>query len=225
MVLGDFFDLEHLNNASRSMGYAEIITRKDFLGKGFKNVTLLKLKKEGIEKLEWSYESNGSCYSNPETPNGFCTTRVISTTKNNLTAEKMQDIWGKLNNESIILAISGWRGPTSLASECAEVYRGLKHQFRPSPRLLQDSQQYNKLFIGHRDYTAIMIRLEHVVMAPAKYSIRDCLNQVIRTASELKHLSEGIPMLAADIGKYGSNSWHWSVKNKENLAVGKNYAC
>ena len=64
-----------------------------------------------------------------------------------------------------------------------------------------------------------MFRLEHSAMLAERrlkqYSIENCLQKVVEIAQQLG----GRSVIAADIGKYGSKSFHWAIKDKDKLAV------
>lgn len=142
-----------------------------------------------------------------------------------LSHRKMMDILGEWRHESVTLIVSLWKGTMALGSKCKGIGSGsaLSH-FYPSPRLLHDAQSYNDLHIHNSSYSAVMIRLEHATMLTEKnsreHSIRGCLQELVQSADKVS--SGHLPMIAADIGKYGSNTWKWAIKDQEKLKTAVN---
>ena len=64
MVLGDYFDIEHINNESHRLGMSGIITLNEALSKPLKKVVYVKTttKTEDTQVL-WSSDPKNSCYN------------------------------------------------------------------------------------------------------------------------------------------------------------------
>lgn len=163
---------------------------------------------------------------------GYCVRKITNVKSASLTRKKLWQILGNWNNRNVTVIVSNWKGPTSPQPDCKHMGRhSTKSQFHPSPRLLRDANMYmnsggNTGYNagGNTGYNAVMIRLEHAVMLmeqfPGHFSIEDCLQKVIDIERKLADANKP-PFIAADIGKYGSNSWEWAVSDKEKLAKGK----
>lgn len=72
-----------------------------------------------------------------------------------------------------------------------------------------------------------MIRLEHATMLseknPRQHSIRGCLQELAQRAEKVSRITGSrLPVVAADIGKYGSNTWKWAIKDQEKLRTAVN---
>ena len=88
-----------------------------------------------------------------------------------------------------------------------------KSQFQPSPRLIQDAENYEKKFLGNTNSLAIMFRIERIVeryllehIQKGPKSIEECFNKVFATKSEMTNTSNFL--VTIDIGKrYGSDTF------------------
>ena len=231
MALSNYFDIEHFNAVSKEMGYAELTPLDEFDKKGSKNVAYIDTKPH-TEKILWTTgESTPSCMRRASAGRnrplhslidaGYCIVRVIIANWKTLTDYKLQELLGEWNNGNVTLVFSMWRGYWHTnTSKCVNIdgTSTIKNQFRPSHRLLQDAKRYEDLYTGlNPTVVAIMIRLEHAVLLTSrnhKYNINTCLDNLVKTYEELKSSNAGIPIITADIGKYGSGSWNKIVKDE-----------
>lgn len=238
MELGDYFDMRHLNVMSRSAGYAQIIPRGEYLRKASKSVIFVRsnIVVGTLEEPEWTYSDANPCYMDEDgailgiklsrelRESGYCVVEVVVAKAGQLTRQKMVEILVKWRHRSVTVMISRWGPPTvSLSSECK--LDRTAHHFHPSTRLLKDARRYRDQHMHSTKYSAVMIRLEHAVMLTErddKYSIRGCLDEVASSVQKLKGKVDMIPMVAADIGKYGSNTWKWAVKDQRKLSTAVN---
>lgn len=240
MRLGDYFDMRYLNSMSRGAGYAQVIARSEFLKKAPKFVIFVRSEvRDQRDEEVWSSKGTAECYTenrgqvmghvfNELRDLGYCIVKVAITEAGKLTRDKMTAIIGEWKDRNVILIVSLWKGPMSLAPKCQGIGSGsaLSHFF-PSRRLLQDAQRYNDLHIHNSSYTAVMIRLEHATMltenSPQHYSIKGCLQELKQTVEKVNRGTGGhLPVVAADIGKYGTNTWKWAIKDHDKLKTAIN---
>ena len=241
MRLGDYFDLRHLNHVSRKSRYAQVITQSEFLKKAPKHVIFVRSEvHDSKDKVVWASRDGTECYTEGRSNQvlrrslsklqqlGYCVVKVVITAAGKLSHSKLMDIIGEWRQRSVILIVSLWKGPMALMPTCKGIGSGsaLSH-FHPSPRLLHDAQRYNDLHIRNSSYTAVMIRLEHAAMLvekkPHEHSIGGCLQELVQSAEKASRRTGGhLPMVAADIGKYGSNTWKWAIKDQEKLKTAVN---
>ena len=88
----------------------------------------------------------------------------------------------------------------------------------PSRRLLTDVQYYENHFLGSRNKFAVMLQLERMTLqlnikkhrGDNSPDAEKCLTEAIEAAEQI--WSKDIkPIVAMDVGKYGSGSWYKSV--------------
>ena len=238
MELGDYFDMQHLNAMSKSIGYAQIIPRGEYFQKASKEVIFIRSNVKGTsEELEWTNSDADPCYIDKDgavlnrklsrelRESRYCVIHVVVVKAGQLTHQTMAEILGKWRHRSVTVMISRWGPPTvSLSSACKDSQRTAADHFHPSTRLLQDARRYYRnQDIDTTKYSAVMIRLEHAIMITERddrYSIRGCLDKVVSSMQKLD--AHVVPMVAADIGKYGSNTWKWAVKDQQKLGTAVN---
>ena len=237
LKLGDFFDLVHLNNASKSAGLPQVISPEQFQVTGSKDVIFVQFQ-DGLEhdKLIWSVEGDSdSCYAARTSKKqmdrivrlGYCIRKIINMKSGSLTSTKLHEVLGSWNHKSVTVVVSSWKGPLHPHAECKHIgHKSTKSQFYPSSRLLRDTTAYIEANnAGSHAYNAVMIRLEHAALLaedfPERYSIQSCLKEAMNVVDSLQGDEERAAlMVAADIGNYGSNSWDWAVSDREKLATG-----
>lgn len=232
MKMNDFFDMAHLNNASKLAGLPQIILLKRFLEIGSTDVIYIQFEDESDkDRVIWSAESDtDSCYNAKTSKkqldrivrHGYCVRKIVNIKSESLTRTKLHEILGIWNHKNVTVVVSNWKGPMSPHPECKHMGRqSTKSQFFPSPRLLRDASGYIESYNSASvPYNAVMIRLEHVVILteqfPGDYSIKGCLKEVVDIVDSIQ---VGRPVVTADIGNYGSSSWNWAVSDKEKLAT------
>ena len=130
-------------------------------------------------------------------------------------------IFGNRLPQDVTTIFSIWRSPWYVEnselhdpSMCKSV--GLysdKKQFLPSPRLVSDSIRYEKDFLNSSREVALMLRMEHMVWFvnhqetshSGKWTVDSCLQEALRITKGYSKSS--LPMVAWDMGKFGSGSW------------------
>jgi hypothetical protein len=242
MRLGDYFDLKYLNDKSITAGYAQVTRREEFIENAPRLVVFVRSEMHDTEeKVVWSSSNISECYTegrgdfrvighglNKLRSLGYCVVKAAITAAGQLTHEKMMDILGEWKHRSVTLIVSLWKGPMALTTKCMGIGGGsaLSH-FYPSPGLLDDARTYYLNHIRHRSYSAVMIRLEHAAMlierSPGEHSIKGCLQELVQRAETVQRRTGGhTPMVAADLGKYGSNTWQWAIKDSKMLSTALN---
>jgi hypothetical protein len=233
LKLSDFFALKHLNNASKLAGLPRVITLQQFLDIGSKDVIFIQFEEKSAEdKVIWSSGSDvDTCYVAKTSKKqldriirrGYCIRKIVSMKSESLTTLKLYEVLGNWNYVSVTVVVSNWRGPMSPHAECKHVGRhSAKPQFYPSPRLLSDASSYIRSYYAKNvPYNAVMIRIERVTILaeqfPGKYSVKGCLTELVNVVDSM---AGGRPMVAADIGNYGSSSWDWAVSDYDRQATG-----
>lgn len=236
MELSDFFDIEHLNSASKTAGFPQLMKRKEFLEHGSKDVIFIEVDEQsGEEVIIWSADE--LCYSvkaprkqlNRIIQYGYCVRKIINMKSALLTRMKIWQLLGNWNYRNVTVIISNWKGPASPQPDCKHMGRqSSKSRFHPSPRLLRDASVYINSYYAESSvpYNAVMIRLERAAIVAERfpqardYSVQGCLQEVVDVERKLAASTDKAAVIAADIGKYGSNSWDWAVTDKEKLTTG-----
>ena len=156
------------------------------------------------------------------TKESFCVVRIIEATHSYINhyifsdKEVQQVILGDWSPQHVTVIFSLWRTPWYVVNnnldnplKCKDVGRtSHKEQFLPSPRLLSDAKFYETHFLGSSNEVALMIRMAHMVgyvnhqHSPREWTVDDCLTQAYKVTKE-KQMS-GYPMVAMDVGKFGS---------------------
>lgn len=84
-----------------------------------------------------------------------------------------------------------------------------KEQFCPSPRLISDTEHYEKQFLNSNNEVAVMLRIEHMIeyvdQHHEQWTVDKCLQDVNRLTNEKQKF--GRPMVTLDMGKFGSGVW------------------
>ncbi len=224
LKLSDYFDYEHLNKASREAKLAEFTTLDQFVKEGSKNIIFIATYSKIMKVVS---SSNGSCLKIRAVPKktGYCVVAIIYTNQvtQTLQNDNLRDnILGKWLNEGVTIMLSLWRGPICIHKECEGVGLATKNQFLPSARILRDAEQYRRL--SSDSSIAFMIRLEHIILMSRRSSentIPKCIEKLSGVLEDLQEGTHGVPMIAADIGKYGSRSWTWGIHNEQEVSQAK----
>ena len=212
LKLRDCFDI---NAASNVPGHAGIMSREDFLERGPMDIVYIDTDPYSkIEKPMMTFAKDESCMTATEkllplTRNGYCVKGVGSI---HIKTGKIQDVLNRWRKRSVLIVFSWWVGPWFTHPECEGIDNDGNTQIRPSPRLLKDAENYDNLYKASDGVAAkkvaIMIRLEHTIYFiqknPTKYSVKKCLHQLVQSSAKLLGKSHRMPILTADIGKYGS---------------------
>ena len=147
-------------------------------------------------------------------------------------------IFNNWSPEDVTLVFSGWHPPYVVPNPklknpllCQNFYAEGHQFFPPSKQLLQVVQKYINLFLRPSISVAVMIRSEHVLFSLGYLKQNKTLlhqtstrvfNNLIATVRKLQaNTRQGNIFVTADIGKYGSNTWHQMVRSWDrNLTSG-----
>lgn len=188
--------------------------------------------------LIWSASKENDCYSEVYIQNGFCVVRVIDLTSQwsmqisyqiFSAAEMREIIFGHWSPQEITLIFKEWHTPWYVVnptlqqpSQCRNIRNiSTESQFYPSHRLLTDVQYYENYFLGSRNKLAVMLRLERMTIqlkikkhrSDNTSDAEKCLSEAVEAAEQIwsKDIEYSKPIVAMDVGKYGSRSWYKSV--------------
>ena len=174
---------------------------------------------------------------------GFGIVKVVNTVdgadNHPFTAEDLNNvIFKNWSPENVTLVFSGWHPPYVIPNPklenplvCRNFYANGHQFFPPSKQLLQVAQKYENLFLKPTTAIAVMIRSEHVLISMSYLkqnktlmyqTITTVFNNLIATVKKLQaNIGHGNIFVTADIGKYGSNTWHQMVRSWDrNLTSG-----
>ena len=232
MRLTDYFNIKHFNTRSRENGYAELITQNRFLNKGPNDIIYVQTGSK-VHKTKWSNKNNTEiCYKHTRhallrklVKLGYCIVKIVPTKGIQLSRQKIHEILGEWHSKNVTLVFSKWEGPWVTTSQCKDFT--IINQFSPSERLLKDANKYRDLYMGSNSSLAIMMRLEHAVILTWRnksYTIDKCLRNLVQISAKLRGKNNATPVITADIGEYGSNSWPQTIRDKEKLALLKTRA-
>ena len=210
-------------NAPRKVIYVNSSRSRRF--KGTKPPTLI-----------WTASKENDCYSEVYIPDGFCVVRVIDLTSQwsmqksyqiFSVAEMHEIIFGRWSPQEITLIFRQWHTPWYVLnptlqqpSQCRNIRNiSTESQFYPSRRLLTDVHYYENHFLGSRNKLAVMLRLERMTMQlnikkhRSDNSSETCLSEAVEAAEQMwsKDIEYSKPIVAVDVGKYGSRSWRKNV--------------
>ena len=235
LKFSDFFDLDHFNLASAVQKYANLCRWEDFLSNGPKKVIIVQFKTHGLKQTKVLWTAKGSqCYRGKSLRKLHlskvfpCVVRVVSIccmiddrhSKFNpqqvTSMEAIYDtVFGNWKPDEVNLLfkewVTRWYVPSSSKLDCKGVYEHyIPERFSPSQQLLKHTKQYRKLFLHSRNITAVMLRFEHMLLKiknEHSVTVESCLEEIQAT---VKQMNTSI-FVSADIGKYGSNSWSYTL--------------
>ena len=184
LKFSDMFDVTHFNEASRTMGFAEIRSESEFQMNAPKDVILVESFRsiESPVTLVWTSKDKGDCYSDQRVPNGYCIRRVVSVTgKRDIKVsyqiftedELFSVVLGPWSPKDVTLVFKEWHTPwyvssrsLSNPSHCKDIRSvSTETQFHTSSTLLADAQRYEDHFLGSaKDKLAIMFRVERMMI-------------------------------------------------------------
>ena len=229
MGLTDYFDVENFNTASRKAGFGELTTRKEFFKRGSRSIVYVHTGGEA-NRIAWT-NATDSCLNLPSHSSlrkmigpQYCIVQIASTHGKTLTKQRIYQILQHWSERNITLVFSKWLGLWFTTPQCENIGKhSIKNQFHPSKRLLRDAQHYEDLYMSSNKSLAIMIRLERVlVLTRIKpgHTVHRCFQDLVQVSKKLKSKSrsDNMPMVAADIGRYGSDTWKWFGRDHNGTA-------
>ena len=184
LKFSDIFDVTHFNNASKSMGFAEIRPESEFQRNAPTDVILIESFRsvESPVTLVWTSKEKDDCYSDQHVPNGYCIRRVVSVTGKKdikvsyqiFTEEELFSVvLGPWSPKEVTLVFREWHTPWYILSpsllnplHCKDIRSvSTEKQFHTSSALLADAQRYEDRFLGSaNNKLAIMFRIERLMI-------------------------------------------------------------
>ena len=228
MVLGDYFNIEHINGMSHRLGMSGIITLNEALSKPLKKIVFVQTMTKDIKVL-WSGDPENPCYNESKhhvthirlKTRGYCIVRIVAAEWSNFMKGNLRFIMGPYYKQNITLVVSRWEAlrfveEKSRFSSCTE--ERVKHWFTPSKMLLNHAKHYENTYLASKNTLAIMIRLEHIFMAFSrlKNTPSHCFKEVTNIIKRHR-LYKYHPMIAADVGQHGSNTFNRFAKDSQYL--------
>ena len=210
----DIFDIAHFNNASRSMGFAEIKSENEFKMNAPRDVILIESFRsvESPATLVWTSKEKEDCYNDQHVPKGYCIRRIISVTgKRDIKVsyqiftedELLSIVLGPWSSQEVTLVFREWHTPWYVLSpslpnpvHCKDIRStSTETQFHTSSALLADAQRYEDHFLGSKNKLAIMFRIERMMIYltilknrkkidSIETSVTKCLNKVVHLVEE-----------------------------------------
>ena len=184
LKFSDIFDITHFNNASKSMGFAEIRSESEFQRNAPTDIILIESFRsvESPVTLVWTSKKKDDCYSDQHVPNGYCIRRVVSVTgKKDIKVsyqiftekELFSVVLGPWLPKDVTLVFREWHTPWYVLSpsllnplHCKDIRSvSTETQFHTSSSLLADAQSYENRFLGSAsNKLAIMFRIERMMI-------------------------------------------------------------
>ena len=210
----DMFDIAHFNNASRSMGFAEIRSESKFQMNAPTDVILIKSYRsvESPATLVWISKEKDDCYSDQHVSKGYCIRRVVSVTgKKDIKVsyqiftedELFSVVLGPWSPNEVTLVFKEWHTPWYVLSpslpnllHCKDIRSvSTETQFHTSSTLLADAQRYENHFLDSKNKLAVMLRIERMMIYltimknrkkidSIESSVMKCLNEVVHIVEE-----------------------------------------
>ena len=127
-------------------------------------------------------------------------------------------VYGGFAPNSATVIYWQWRGmgpPTRVLiqnNKCGNIHT--EETIGPSQTLLQVAAEYQQKYLHGRPYLAVMARLEKVKIGirkgKLKQSLQGCSSKLLSVWKEIqKESGLNVTFLAADVGRFGSNSYHY----------------
>ena len=233
----DVFDMANFNRASRSDEVAELVPWETYRAHAPPHAILVKIERVKVRPLpppvvEWSAEpGSGQCYvynASEEVPaNGdrnYCFIRVVTAyhqlmNRHAISAEALHGtILAGMDPNTVTIVLSLWRAPW-MVSPCQISHT--RHKVTDSPRLLMEAEDYQNQFMTRSAYVAVMLRAEHSYLMirnkkryniPNNYTLQGCLDEAVAKArAAMAELHTDNAFVTADVGRYGTDTWLWSL--------------
>ena len=206
------------------MGYPQLVSKGTFLKKASKKliyIIITETKEGHVNPRRYNVDSKG-CYRRPSNPvlrllvaRNFCLIKVTSVSNNNIASLSFLRQLRKWASSNATIVVSKFGPWLQKEKNCQNDYA---IRYYPSSRVLTAAKRYKQLYLGVSTSLAVMLRTEHVIHN--KLDLPYCLHEVVNVTRKLRgKVAGGIPMVAVDFGKYGSNTWQWYGSNNE--GVGK----
>lgn len=234
LSFSDLHDLETYNNVSRSRGFVQLATWREFLNNSPRRGIY-------VEFIDSEYSTTkctelyGHCCKltrNERTEflfqKGFCIVRIVELSRkyhSSLYNKTMLDlIFGFWKPEEVTLVFNSWRQANGATKSplCEKVFRkeAMSALMLPNKQLLSEATSYQEMYLGGVAKLTVMIRAERVIeqsaegghaviamqkKAERKAHLDGCFATLIKKVRELQTTRK--PFVTTDIGKFASTSW------------------
>ena len=190
---GDFFDLQHFNRVSKSLGYALLGTKEEFFAAAPREIIFVQTTKK-IRSVNRRISSSEIVWTSESEPNGdkycyqfgqlqshltllkseqFCVVRIVRVTfvRNFFSENFWKIIYGDKHPQDVTVIFNKWSTPWLIPNDnaedpnkCKDVGRNsTKEQFMPSARLIVDAKHYENMYLNSQNEVALMVRFEHML--------------------------------------------------------------
>ncbi len=260
----DFFDLEHFNKYSDSIGSSTIKTWDYFLSNAPRDIIALTITNIHDEDCiahprDMKYncrdgsvgqmvidEFTSGCPVETEmetaiaylTKNhSFRLTREVCINCNKfiLTQSFSPElftslVFGDLNPKGVVVIANTWKYSVVMSPNCEKSPRcsycylntpypsGISQLIRSSKQLRADSNYYVRKVLNYNNAeevsVAVMIRVEWMAIEKRKSSSK-CFSSLLEKFYSINAKANGLPFVAMDIGKFGSDSFNTTYRNRQ----------
>ena len=220
----ELFDLDHWNILYGRTRFAPLVSWDEFLHCAPKELTTVQIVHQVYETSHCTYPQLNKHWWSYLEPHGFRLSKEVCIDMNTYGLMNGEDfsrlVFGKHSRE-VTLVFDTWRGirneskseadkAITIKSVCTNYFGRLVafEGWVPSPQVMQDAEVYKQKYFGGGKYTAIMIRLEYILLLYDKEDIGICLSKIkglLRCLVRDQNGSRPI-FLSTDVGKYGTQS-------------------
>ena len=129
-------------------------------------------------------------------------------------------IFGGHSPHSVTVIFGQWRGQARVFRNAKCVSTDVSVSVGPSQELLQVAAEYKQKYLQSRPYLAVMARLEKINMAlmkrPKTQSLQGCYSKLLEAWKAVqKESGLNTTFLAADMGRFGSNTFSHAKNHEE----------
>ena len=226
----DLFNIHTFNAVSRQSGYRSLATWEDFLSNAQEKTILVELQsgKKTRNNTVWETDtaSGTSCYNGKKysifkelVKCTICIVRVvavcciessaISSSKSTLTVKELQNaFFGRWKPEEVNLLFTGWSPYWCMPPGSYKTLDPVGNLYS-SHQLVKQANEYKDLYMkSNRSTIAFVLRFEYLLAL--HYDIDACMNTFYETLNRTRIVDKSV-FVAANIGKYRSNSWEDSL--------------
>ena len=234
LSFSDLHDLESYNNVSRSRGFVQLATWREFLNNAPRRCIFVEFtdsEHSTTKCAEWY----GYCCKLTRSERteflfqeSFCIVRIVELSGKHplsLYNKTMLDlIFGFWKPEEVTLVFNTWKQSNGATKSplCEKIFRkqAMSALMLPNKQLLSEATSYQDKYLGGVAQLTVMIRAEriieqsaeggHAVIAMQKKAERKahldgCFATLIKKVHELQTTRK--PFVTTDIGKFASTSW------------------
>ena len=221
LKFSDLFDLHTFNLASAKSGYTPLITWENFLRNAPKETILVELQTGNRKRIYAN--SIPSCYRGSDIPKikelgksyTLCIVRVVhiccvqSGSSATPTVEELHSaLFGGWKPEQVNLLFRHWSADWHIPATCKNF--NLYGKVYPSQVILKHAKDYMDSFVKSNGSRIIAFVLRFEYLLAEKYDVDACMQNFSKIHTQLDIANASV-FIAADIGKYRSESWKNSL--------------